>query len=173
MAFVNTDADMKKDNLEKQYRDITAFYDMAEELAATVESDFTQNPEAQLALMEPLVTQIADSADILTEEYINVLENPARKKSAKSRIEGALRKIFIALEEYRNKVGIKSKKTLAGIANIADPIIDKVRKQAEKVAVLFMQLVELSLERIMRNYEIEELKRSNNKVANMLLQLGH
>ncbi len=163
---------MKKDQLQKQYKDITSLYDMAEELASTVESDFTQDPESQLALVEPLLTQVADSADILAEEFIRVLENPARKKSAKTRVESALRKLYMALEEYRNRVGIRSKKTLAALANIADPIVDKIRKQAQKITIIFMQLIELSLERIMHKYEIEEFKRSNDKVVSML-QLGH
>jgi hypothetical protein len=168
-----SDADMKKeikDVLEKQYREITSMYDMAEELASTIESDFVQNPDAQLALVEPLITQIADSTDILAEEFINILEKPASKKSAKNKVEAALRKMFQALEEYRNRVGLRSKKVLSALANIADPIVDKIRKQAEKITIIFMTLIELSLERIMHKYEIEELKRSNAKVTGMLLQ---
>ncbi len=164
---------MKKDALEKHYRQITSLYDMAEELANTVESDFVSNPEAQLALVEPLLTQVADSADVLSEEFINLFENPSRKKSAKGRIESALRKIFMALEEYRNGLGMRSKKMLAALANIADPIVDKIRKQAEKIIIIFMQLTEISLDRIMHKYEIEEFKRANEKAVNMILQLGH
>src|SRR4029077_14800809 len=117
-------------------RQITALYDMAEGLTATVESEFIQDPEAQLVLVEPLIVQIADSTDILTEEFVALCENPSRKKSAKGRVEGALRKIFIALEEYRSRLGMKSKKTLAALANIADPIVEKIRKQAEKVVLI-------------------------------------
>ena len=158
--------------MEKQYRQITALYDVAEELASTVESEFVQAPEAQLELVEPLINQVADSADILSEEFIDLFENPSRKKSAKGRIESALRKLFMALEEYRNRVGLKSKKTLAALANIADPLVDKLRKQAEKITVIFMSLIELSLERIMHKYEIEEFKRNHQKTVSML-QLGH
>jgi hypothetical protein len=172
MSILNEDT-MRKDTSEKDYRMITSLYEMAEDLASTVESEFVKDPEEQIALLEPLITQIADSADILTEEFINVLEKPSRKKSAKTRVESALRKIFMALEEYRNNVGLRSKKTLTALANIADPIVDKIRKQVEKITLIFMQLVEISLERIMHKYEIEEFKRSNNKVASMLLQLGH
>jgi len=164
---------MKKDALEKQYRQITTLYDMAEELASTVESEFTKDPQTQLALVEPLINQVADSADTLTEEFINLFENPSHKKSAKTRIEAALRKIFMALDEYRNRIGLRGKKTLAALANIADPIIDKIRKQVEKITLIFMQLIELSLERIMHKYEIEEFKRANEKAVSTLLQLGH
>ena len=167
------EAHMKKDVLQKQYRDITTLYDLAEELASTVESDFVPDPESQLALVEPLISQVADSTDILAEEFIRVLENPGHKKSAKTRVESALRKIFMALEEYRTRLGVRSKKALAALANIADPIIDKIRKQAEKIIIIFLQLMGLSLERIMHKYEIEEFKRANTKVTEILTQLGH
>jgi hypothetical protein len=163
---------MNQEELEQHYRDITSLYDMAEDLASTVESEFVTNPEAQLALVEPLINHIADATDQLAAEYISILENPARKKSAKSRIEGALRKIFMAIEEYRSQLSAQSNKTLAALANIADPVVDKIRKQAQKITVIFMQFLELSLERIMHKYEIEEFKRSNDRAV-ASLQLGH
>src|SRR5665213_397269 len=114
---------MKKDVLEKQYRQITALYDMAEELAATVESELVQDQETQFVLVEPLIVQIAESTDILTEEFIALHEDPSHKKTAKSRIEAALRKVFIALEDYRERLSARSKKTLGALSNIADPIV--------------------------------------------------
>jgi hypothetical protein len=159
---------MKKDALEKQYRQITGLYDLAEELASTVESKFVQNPDEQMALIEPLISQVAETADVLSEEYVNLFEAPARKKSAKTRVETALRKLFAAFEEYRTRSGLRSKKTLAALANIADPIVDKIRKQVEKITLLFMQLFELSLDRIMHKYEAEEFRRSNEKALSAL-----
>jgi hypothetical protein len=173
MAAEKAGFSMKKDALEKQYRDITSLYDMAEELADTVESEFVRNPDDQLALIEPLITQVADSADILSEEYVQLLEKPSRKKAAKGRIESALRKIFTAVEEYRERAGTQGKKTLAALANIADPIVDKIHKQVRKITIVFMHFVELSLERIMHKFEIEEFKRTNGKIMSQLLQVGH
>ncbi len=159
---------MKKEALEKYYREVTSLYDMAEELASTVESDFTKDPEAQLALVEPLIAQVADSTDVLAEEFVNVLEKPSRVKSAKNRVESALRKIFMALEEYRNKASERGRKTLETLANIADPIVAKLRKQAEKIVLIFMQLMEISLDRIMHKFELEEFKRANDRLISTL-----
>lgn len=164
---------MKKDNLEKHYKEISSLYDMAEELAATVESEFVKDPQEQIALVEPLIANVADCADILSEEFVNVLEKPALAKSAKGRVESALRKIFIALEEYRTQLGLKSQKTLGSIANIADPIVAKIRKQAEKIILIFMSLMEISLDRIMHHFEIEEFRRANNKAMSALPVHGH
>ena len=162
---------MKKDDLEQQYRDITSMYDMAEELASTVESEFVANPEEQIALVEPLINAIADSTDVLAEEYISVLETPSRKKSASSRVEAALRRMFAALEEYTRQMGQRGSKTLAALVNIADPIVDKIKKQVEKITIIFLRMFELSLERIMHKHQAEEFRRAHDNVV--ALQLGH
>lgn len=154
---------MKKELLEKQYRQITGLYDLAEDLASTVESDFVKDKEAQIDLIEPLIAQVAETADILSEEYVSLFEVPIRKKSAKGRIETALRKLFAAFDDYRARTGQQGKKVLGAIANIADPIVEKIRKQVEKITLLFMQLVELSLDRIMHKGEAEEFRRANEK----------
>ncbi len=159
---------MNKDDYKEQYENLTAIYDLAEDLAATVESKFVKNPEGQLALVEPLINDIADSADILTEEYISILETPSHKKSAKSRVEKALRKIFTALESYRERV----KEAGSAAINIADTIVEKIYKQTEKIMLIFMQLIELSLERIMRKHELDEFKRHNTQFISAL-QHGH
>lgn len=159
---------MSKETLEKQYQQITGLYDLAEELASTVESQFVQNPEEQIALVEPLISQAAETADILSEEYVGLFEVPTRKKTAKTRIEAALRKLFAAFEDYRLRAGKRSADVLVGIANIADPIVEKLRKQVEKITLLFMQMVELSLDRIMHKYEIDEFRRSNEQMLKSL-----
>ena len=165
---------MNKEALAKFYREITSLYDMAEELATTVESEFTKNPETQLAIVEPVIAQLADSADILSEEFVNVLEKPTMIKSAKGRVEGALRKVFMALDEYRQKVGERSKSALNTIVNIADPIVHKIRKQTERVILIFMQLMEISLERIMHKFELEEFKRANDRMISTITPMvGH
>ena len=154
--------------LEKHYREISSLYDMAEELASTVESEFTKDPEAQLALVEPLISQVADSADVLAEEFINILEKPSLVKSAKGRVEGALRKLFMAFEDYRNKVNGRGQKTLSGLANIADPVVTKVRRQAERIILIFMSLMEISLDRIMHKSELDEFKRNNERAMKIM-----
>lgn len=159
---------MNKEELEKHYRQITALYDLAEELASTVESEFVKNQDEQIALVEPLISQVAETADVLSEEYVSLFEVPSRKKNAKTRIESALRKLYTAFEEYRARLGIKGKQLLAALSNIADPIVEKLRKQVEKITLIFMQLIELSLDRIMHKYEVEEFRRSNEKVLNTL-----
>ena len=162
---------MKKDELEKQYREITSLYNMADDLTSTVEDKSIKNPDEQLSLIEPLINEIAESADVLSEEYIALLEKPTRKKMSKVRVEAALRKIFLALEAYRQRLSELTKTTVMALANIADPIVDKIRKQTERITLIFMQLLEISLDKIMRKYELDEFKRANQVIVGSMIQI--
>jgi hypothetical protein len=79
-----------------------------------------------------------------------------------------MRKIFLALDEYRKQMGLRSKRSLEVIANIADPIVEKIRRQTEKVILIFMSFMEISLDRIMHKFQIEEFRRTNDRVMSTL-----
>jgi hypothetical protein len=163
---------MTDDQSEQEYREIVAIYDMANELASTSESEFVVDQKAQLDLVEPLIDQVHDAADALTEEYIDLLRHPTRRKSAKGKVEGALRKIFMAIEQYRSRLAAQGARTLGVLANIADPVVEKIRAQSQKIILIFMRLVEISLERIMHKSELEDFRRSNLAILPEV-QLGH
>lgn len=162
------------EELEQHYGEITTLYDYAEELVETIESDFVADPEQQLELIEPLVNEVGTAADILTEEYLNLAE--AKKhglptnKARRSRIEGALRKVYTAINDYRERADQGSKKARQALSNIADPIVNKIQRQVEKVVVAFMEFVQLSLDRIMNKVEFDLLKQREARVALMMHQ---
>ena len=58
------------EELEVKYNEVTSLYDYAEELVATVESQFVQDPNGQLDIVEPLINEIGDATDVLAEEFI-------------------------------------------------------------------------------------------------------
>lgn len=161
------------EELEARYQEITVLYDQAEELVATVESDFVKNPEAQLALVEPLINDIGDATDVLTEEFVLVAESKKFKtssKASKARVEGALRKIYVAIGEYKARVKTSGKKIQGAIQNIADPIVAKIQRQLEKVLVIFMEFVQASLFNIMNKAEAEALRARDTRIAMMMHQ---
>jgi hypothetical protein len=158
--------------LKLNYNEIMALYDLTDELAATVESQFVTGPEAQLAIVEPLIAGVGEAVDVLTEEYINVLEKPSNKKTSRLRIEAAMRRIFTSIDEYRQRVQNKGKRLANGFWNVADPIVEKLQKQMERVVVIFLNLLEISLDRIMHSAQIEEMKREQHYAAR-LTQLGY
>ena len=90
--------DVSSNENEETYAKIVSFYDFAEELIDTVEDDSTEDPVTQLEFVEPIVSTIEESTDILAEEYRNFIrtsKSPGlliRRKIAKS-----LKKIYSAL----------------------------------------------------------------------------
>jgi hypothetical protein len=151
--------------MEQKYYEVMDLYALADELVATVESNLVSDPEAQLALIEPLVEAIGVSTDVLTEEFIVLCEGKAnRKTAAKKKIEDALRHVYSAISEYSKK----SAEVMHGVSNIADPIVKKIKRQLEVVIAAFIDFVQLSLDRVMQKHDVEELKMRQEKIALML-----
>lgn len=144
---------------EQKYNDIAELYTLADELLATVEG--AANPEIQLALIERLVDTIGESADVLTDEYIGLCEGtPTRKKSAKSKVESALRKIYNGMADFNTRA--------RDFRNSAHTIVKKLKLQLEQVIANFAEMVALSLDRIMQKHDVEELKARHANIALML-----
>lgn len=149
---------------EQKYSDITELYALADELLATVPT--AANPEAQLALVESLVETIGESADVLTEEYVALCDNVAkRKQSAKSKVEGALRRIYVSMHDMTTRVRDSK--------NAALLVVKKLKRQLETVVSNFVDFMTLSLDRIMQKHDIDDIRQRHANIALMLTQLGH
>lgn len=149
--------------LESKYRDITELYTLSEELLETVET--AADPEAQLELVEPLVEVLADSTDILSDEYLVLAEGRASAKpAAKTKVEAALRRAYIALNEFTARA--------KDARNAAHAVVKKIKQQLEQVITHFVRYVTLSLDRIMQKADIEALKERHASIALMLHQIG-
>lgn len=150
--------------LEEKYEEIMRLYDLADELAATVDESRVEDPEQQFKLVEPLIEQLGDSTDILTEEFINLAEGQAPNKS-RPNIESALRKVYAAIDDYFKAVRAGARRTRKKVANIADTVVYKIKEELERVIVIFLEFVRLSLETVMHKKEFEELRRKETMVA--------
>jgi len=160
--------------LETKYNDITELYDYAEELVGTVESQFVQNPEEQMAIVEPLINEISEAADVLGEEFIMIAEATKGKaaKASKSRIEASLRKIHAAIHDYNVRVQGTTKRATNALHNIADPIVTKIQRKVEQIIVTFMEFIQISLTNIMNKAEVEALRVRDSRVALMMHQMA-
>lgn len=155
--------------LELKYHDISELYDLAEDLIETVESEFVAKPDEQLALIEPLVEAVGEAADILTEEFLQVAVQPKAANAARrGKIEGALRKIYVAIDSYKQQSGAQAARSKQALMNIADPIVEKIKRQVEIIVAVFVDFVDLTLDRIMQKAQIDELKKRQEKIAIML-----
>ncbi len=155
--------------MEQKYFEVMELYSLADELVLSTESNLVSNPDEQLDLVEPLADAIGTSADILTEEFIALVDGKANRKTiAKKKIEDALRQIYMAISDYSEK----STQMMHGVANVADPIVKRIKRQLEAVIAVFVDFVTLSLDRIMQKNDVEELKQRQEKIALMLHSMG-
>lgn len=165
---------MSHADLELKYHDITELYNLAEELVETVQSEFVRDPEAQLKLVEPLIEAVGDSADILTEEFIAVAGRDKKVNAGrKNKVEGALRRIYVAIDDYTARAKASGKKVSKNLMNIADPIVERIKRQVEVIVSHFIDFVDISLDRIMQKLHLEELKKRQEKIASMLHHAGY
>lgn len=164
-------AAMTMNQLEEHYYEITDLYDLAEELVGTVESDFCKDPEAQLAIVEPLIDEIEAAADVLTEEYMHIVENNIPRKP-NGKIEAALRRVYTAIDAYHKRAEKAAGSAAAGFRNLADPIVKKLVRQLEVVVAALVDFAELSLNRIMTNSYAEKLRLHHEKLSQILLGIG-
>lgn len=161
------------EDFETRYQMITTLYDYAEELVNTIESELVSDAEKQMKVVEPLINEIGDATDILTEEFLLIAESKKAKlqnKASKTHIEAALRKIYTAITEYHARVRDVSKKAHGSIMNIADPVVQKIQRQMEQVVVVFLEFIQISLQNIMGKAELDSLKQRDARVALMMHQ---
>lgn len=161
------------EDLEQRYHQITALYDQANDLLATVESEFVKDQDAQLALIEPLIHDLGDATDVLAEEFVLVAEgvkNKGKSRASKTRIEGAMRKIYNAIHAYHGRVRGAGKRAQDVVKNIADPIVAKIQRQVEKVIVVFLEFINVSLQNLMNKTDLEALKVRDTRIAMMMHQ---
>ena len=148
---------------EQKHDDILELYALNDELIATVEE--SMDPQAQMALVEPLIEAIGDSTDLLAEEYVSLCEGSVgNRNSSKSRVEGAMRKVYMAIHEFQKRT--------RDTKNAASIIVKKVKRQLQQVIANFVEFVTLSLDRIMQKQDIEELNAHHASIALMLHSIG-
>lgn len=164
---------MATEEQEAEFREITHIYDIADDLLATVESEFVSNPEEQLAVVEPLVEQIGASADILSEEYIALMATGKSNPQRKSKVESALRKLFIAMDDYAKRAKAKAGNHSGTLANIADPIVARLRRQVERVVAVFAHWMQLTLSAIASRQQLEQMRRHEARISEMLSNQKH
>lgn len=152
----------KPGNAEANYGELMVLFDLADDLSQTVNPNMVKDAQAQLDRIREILNAVSEGADLLTDEYIHIMETrPERNKAETSRTEAALRRIFMALDTYRE--------TAKRVKNIADALVEKLYAQMEKIVVIFMQLIDLSLFRIMQKEQLDELRARNQQIQTAFL----
>lgn len=96
------------EELEKQkkvYDKIVNLYGYAEDIIRAVEREGVTNPEEQLSWVTPLVEQIMDQLDVISETAAEYLESCEKGSPIASRkIDSAVRKIVVEMDKFRDIV---------------------------------------------------------------------
>jgi hypothetical protein len=169
MTMSTTHKDYSIEELEERYNDISALYDLSEELLTTAESPLVSDQEAQLKLIEPLIHEIGEATDVLTEEFTLLAEQSKKKilkRGSKPSVEAAFRRIFTAVHEYNARAKKLGKKAF----NIADAVVQKIQRQAEKVLSIFLEFTHVSLANLMNKAELEALRVRNTNISMFMHQ---
>jgi hypothetical protein len=102
---MNQTANPLEEDFDLVYDKIASLYDHAENILKTAYHDSVTDHEAFLAEIEPLVQQIEESANVIAEDFSNIIESGERPTNAvKIRVNSALRRILLQIEEFRAKV---------------------------------------------------------------------
>jgi len=154
---------------ENNFKKIIALYDSAEELLQTVENQTEVDPEVHLDAVEPLIDAIEESADILSKEYSHLAEGVSGKSKINKRsVEGSIRKVFLAMNEYKDRLKKQSKPVAQAITKMTDGVISKLKKTIEDVVVVFLEVIDLGIEKLLQKQELEEMKKRNLRIAALM-----
>jgi hypothetical protein len=163
------------DEYEARYYDISSLYLLGEELLSAVEARSSANPKAHMDLVEPLINDLADAADLLGEEFLFIAESKQKRtpsKASKSQIEGALRKLCFAINDYKARSKQLAGRIGAAAIAITDAIVAKVQKQIDTVVGIFFEFIQVSLQQIMSKTELEALRLRDTRIAMLMHQMS-
>lgn len=156
------------DELEQYYMEVESLYDLTGELVNTLESPETRSIDTQMMLVEPLITEITDATDVLTEEFLQVAKGARHNMShtaSKSRIESSLRRIYTALNDYRARSARVYGKSSSKLREATDKAVDAIQEQVEKVIAIFVEFIQLSIQSVMNKVEMTLLFQRQQKLA--------
>lgn len=162
---------METIDYKANYRSILALYDVAQELVNTVEHPEAVDIDTQLDMIEPIVEGVEESAEVLTAEYAHLTEGAkGAKKIKRKNVEGALRRFFATIDEFRHKASDLQGPAFVSIMKLVAPLVEKLRAAGEQVVAIFMQVVDIALDQIMHKSEVEAVKRRNQLIASLMHQ---
>lgn len=96
---------MQTSEQKKTYDNIIKLYDFAEDLVEAIEKNPAKKPEERLKLVEPLIEQIEESAEILAQVYISFVETGVQPDDdTKIKVDNSINKMFEAISIYKEQI---------------------------------------------------------------------
>ncbi len=103
-AVYSLPASFTPEKQEELFGEIVRLYDLADNVLAAISRDGIPNRSIQLELATPFITQITNSANIISGFYNEVVNKKAEiTLELRDTIESAVRNIFVALKELADQ----------------------------------------------------------------------
>lgn len=99
-----------EEEFDEVYNNIERLYEHAENILNSAHDESVENPEEFLAAIEPIVSQIEESANSISRDFAYVVENDEKPDNAmKRRVNSSLRKILISIEDFKKEYNLLDK----------------------------------------------------------------
>lgn len=164
-----------KKNVEKAragYDSITELYHLADDLLNSIATEDELQATLHLSVVEPFVGHLAEATDALSEEYLHAADGGAVHKANRQRVEAAFRKLYLAFEDFNQRLHYMARETAATIRSSSDAVMAKMKRHVENLLVTFMEVMKISLSVIMGKSELEQLRVRDARVALLLHQMS-
>ena len=94
-----------EEQFDEVYNGITKLYDHAENMLKAAYHESVTDHDAFLAEIDPLVRQIEETANIIAEDFSEVIEKGGEPTAAvKRRVSTALRKVLLSIEQFKERI---------------------------------------------------------------------
>lgn len=167
-ALVN---DASMNDYDAAYRDIVELYDIAEEMAGTVEDHRALHQQEQMDILEPLVEEVISAADALSQQFCEYAEASDKEKAAKKfKIRPVFQRVFKAVDECLSKLNGASAEVAENVTIVVLPAVERLMRHAERVFGRVLSIVERARDTVKKRKEFYEMVVRESHLAQMMQQ---
>jgi methyl-accepting chemotaxis protein len=157
---------------EEAYQDILVIYDIAEELSQTLHDARATHQADQVELVEPLVNDLLDAADDLSQQFCEFAGAADKKQAAKQfSMRDAFKKIFRSVNNAMESIQEIGGEVAENITTVMLPTLEKLVRHTERLFSRLVVLVEHSKDIVQRKRrEFHEMINVEAHVATLMRQ---
>lgn len=139
---------------DEAYQEILVIYDIAEELADTPNHPLARFQDEQVAVVEPLVDEVLDAADDLSQGFCEFVQQPDKGKAANAfNMRGAFQRMFKAVNRTISQIQEVGGEVGENLTATVVPSLEKLVRHTEKVFSRLVVLVSVTKETLTKKRE--------------------
>jgi hypothetical protein len=139
---------------DEAYQEILVIYDIAEELADTPNHPLARFQDEQVAIIEPLVDEVLDAADELSQGFCEFVQQSDKAKAASTfNMRGAFKRMFKAVNHTITQIQEAGGEIAENLTATVVPTLEKLVRHTEKVFSRLVVLVSVTKETLTKKRE--------------------